>query len=68
VEPDRYQDVVPPLMKVVQELNRVEGNYAPVRVQDETRRRPDPELLEALERETRAVEDGDAEESRRELE
>jgi hypothetical protein len=69
VEPQPYAMVVPALMKVVQEINRVEGNYAPTRVAvGDDRRAPDAELLAALEREARAAEDADAEDQRRELE
>lgn len=65
----KYKDVVPALMTVVQEINRVEGNYAPTRVQvGDDRKPPDRELALALEREARAAEAADAEESRRELE
>lgn len=66
---ERYQDVVPALMKVVQEINRVEGNYAPLRVAvDEDRRPPDPELLRAMQEEAARAEALDADEVRRELE
>lgn len=65
-----YAQVVPALMTVVKELNRVEGNYAPTRVavQDDRRNGGDPELRAALEREARAAEVADAEDVRRELE
>ncbi len=69
VEPEPYERVVPALMKVVQELNRVEGNYAPVRVTSEDQgRAPDPELMAALEQEARRAEALDAAEQRRALE
>jgi DNA-binding Lrp family transcriptional regulator len=68
-EPQPYAQVIPALMKVVQEINRVEGNYAPTRVAvADDRKPPDATLAAALEREARAAEVADAEESRRELE
>lgn len=64
-----YEAVVPVLLKVVQEINRVEGNYAPVRVAvDDDRRPPDPALVLALEEEARRTERLDENEVRRELE
>jgi hypothetical protein len=67
--PQPYDKVVPALMRVVQEINRVEGNYAPTRVAvSDDRREPDLELRAALEREAAAAEAADAEDSRRELE
>ncbi len=64
-----YEAVVPVLLKVVQEINRVEGNYAPVRVAvDDDRRPPDPALVAALEEEARRTERLDEDEVRRELE
>lgn len=69
MEPRPYAEVVPPLMKVVQELNRVEGNYAPTRVAvTDDRRPPDPKLIAAMEAEARRAEALDADEQRRELE
>lgn len=66
---ERYKDVVPGLMSVVSELNRVEGNYAPTRTVSEIDRRPPtPGLVKALEEETRRIEAADDEELRRELE
>lgn len=66
---ERYADVAPHLVRAVAELNKVEGNYAPTRVAvSDDRKPPDPTLTAALEREARAAEVADAEESRRELE
>jgi hypothetical protein len=63
------KDVLPGLMKIVTEINRVEGNYAPLRtIAENDRRPPDPALVEALEQETRSVEAADDDEMRRELE
>jgi len=69
VEPGPYEAVVPVLMKVVQEINRVEGNYAPTRVSvEDDRRPPDARLLAAMEDEARRTERLDEAETRRELE
>jgi len=69
VEPSTYEVVVPVLMKVVQEINRVEGNYAPVRMaMEDDRRPPDAALLAAMEDEARRTERLDDAELRRELE
>jgi len=65
---EKYKDVVPGLMQVVRELNLVEGNHAPIRVQTDDRRPPDPGLIAAMEQEARRAELADAEEQRRELE
>lgn len=67
--PQPYKDVVPALMRVVTELNRVEGNYAPTRFIDDTPRTPpSPALARALEAQTQAIESADDEDLRRELE
>jgi hypothetical protein len=66
---ERYADIAPHLVRAVAELNRVEGNYAPLRVSvDDDRRPPDPALLAAMEDEARRAERLDADEVRRELE
>lgn len=65
---ERYKDVAPALLGYLQEINRVEGNYAPVQVAVDDRRAPDPALVAALEAEARRAELGDADEQRRALE
>ena len=68
-EPQPYDKVVPALMRVVSEINRVEGNYAPIRVASEDDRRPpDPALVAAMREEARRTGLADEDEARRELE
>lgn len=65
---EKWKDVVPGLMSVVTELNRVEGNYAPIKVVADDRRAPDPVLIAAMELEARRAERRDEDEQARELE
>lgn len=66
---EKYKDVATPLLGYLQEISRVEGNYAPVRtVVEDDRRPPDPVLLAAMDREARRAELADEDEQRRELE
>jgi len=68
IEPQPYEKVVPALMRVVSEINRVEGNYAPVRVATEDDRRPpDPALIAAMREEAARASALDEAETRREL-
>ncbi len=69
VEAAPYEVVVPVLLKVTDQLNRLEGNYAPIRMATEDDRRPpDPALVAAMEDEARRTERLDDAELRRELE
>lgn len=63
------KDVLPGLMKVVQEINKIEGNYAPTRTVAEapTGPGPNPELARLIAAERRAVRAMDEENNRREL-
>lgn len=64
-----WEVVTPVLLKVAQEINRVEGNYAPVRVATEDDRRPpDPALVAAMREEAARASALDEDETRRELE
>lgn len=65
---ERWKDVVPGLMTVVQELNRVEGNYAPLRMTMDDRRPPDPVLRRAMELEAQRAAAEDEAETRKALE
>jgi hypothetical protein len=69
LEPQPYDKVTPALMRVVTEINRVEGNYAPTRVvTEDDRRPPDPLLVEAMREEAARATALDEDEVRRELE
>jgi hypothetical protein len=66
---ERYKDVAPALLGYLQEINRVEGNYAPVRVSvEDDRRPPDPGLLAAMALERDRALAADEQEQRRALE
>lgn len=69
LDPQPYDKVTPALMRVVTEINRVEGNYAPIRIANEDDRRPpDPGLLAAMRAESSRATALDEAEARRELE
>lgn len=66
---ERFKDVAPALLGYLQEINRVEGNYAPIRVANEDDRRPpDPALIAAMRAEASRATALDEEQARRELE
>jgi hypothetical protein len=59
------KDTVPSLMMVVREINRVEGNYAPIRTTIEGDRPPaDPALVALMEAHARQAEQWDEQEMR----
>lgn len=65
---ERYKDVAPALLGYLQEINRVEGNYAPQRVSvEDDRRPPDPLLVAAMKDEARRTAALDEQERRRAL-
>jgi len=66
---EKYKDVAPALLGYLQEINRVEGNYAPIRtVNSDDRRPPDPALVAAMRAEASRAAALDEAEARRELE